>query len=301
MRRAEWDMSDQARDARKTVGRLFVVLALFVAVVLAVDWTLRAEHFPVRNIRFEGEFNHVTVQQLEDAVLDVARGNFFSVDLETVRRRVEALPWVYRASVWRQWPRDIYIGYTEQRLVARWDDVEGPISDSTAKESKWVNESGETIALAANAASSDLPRLDGPKDTAPQVLAQYRQLVQILGGSGLSLRRLILTPRRSWRIEMDAAGHTIMAVLDRDEPEKKISRFAHVYSGRLVHQARAIKRVDLRYANGFTVEWSNEASAQKARDIGRHTTTSNWALPAKAVVHGVRPAGNETTQVGYEG
>jgi cell division protein FtsQ len=293
-------MSDSARDAKKTIVRLFAVLVLFVAVVLVADWTLRAEHFPVRNMRFEGEFNHVTVQQLQDAVLDVARGNFFLVDLEIVRRRIEALPWVYRVSVRRQWPRDIYIGYTEQRLVAQWDDVEEQEGDSTEK-SIWVNESGETVALGADAASPDLPWFEGPKDTAPQVLAQFRHLDQILAGSGLRLRRLVLTPRRSWRMEMDSAGHSISVELDRDKPEKKISRFARAYSEHLVHQIGAIKRVDLRYTNGFSVEWNNEAGAAKAHAFEQDATSYKAALPAKAVHRAVRPAGNETIQAGYEG
>jgi cell division protein FtsQ len=35
------------------------------------------------------------------------RGNFFTVNLEALRRALEHLPWVRRAEVWRKWPARI--------------------------------------------------------------------------------------------------------------------------------------------------------------------------------------------------
>ena len=299
--RAESNTAQQARDARKTIGRLFIALALFVTAVLGVDWALRAEEFPVRNLRFEGEFDHISAPLLRDAVFDAVRGNFFLVDLDEVRRRVEALPWVYRASVRRQWPRDIHISYTEQKLVARWGEVSERGTEADSKTAQWVNESGETVALVTDAASPDLPRLEGPKDTAAHVLAQYRSLVRVLEGSGLQLTRLTLTPRRSWRMELNVNGHVLLAVMDRDDPEKKISRFAHVFAEQLAQRAGAIRRVDLRYTNGFSVEWGDEAAAQHAGENTRHRNSVDRAAPAQAAAYEAVPVGSKTTLAGYEG
>ncbi|MFL6713072.1 MAG: cell division protein FtsQ/DivIB, partial [Sulfurifustis sp.] len=156
------------RSALWGVLRLTMALIMFVAVSYAADWMLRAENFPVQHLRFEGPFQRVHQVELEGAVLDLVRGNFFLVDLDAVQSRVEALPWVHRATVRRSFPRDISIQFTEQRLVARWAN------------GAWVNTDGEVVRVAGDDLSADLPRLVGPEGTSAQVLAAYRDFTGTL-------------------------------------------------------------------------------------------------------------------------
>src|ERR1051325_11134936 len=130
--------------------RLIIALGSLVAISYAVDWMLRAENFPVRNVRFEGPFEHVTHAELDGAVLGLVRGNFFLVDLDAVRERIEALPWVYRTEVRRRFPQDISIQFTEERLAARWS------------EDAWLNNSGGVVRVTGADLPADLPRLSGP-------------------------------------------------------------------------------------------------------------------------------------------
>ena len=287
----------------KTLLKLLAALLLLVALLFGADWMLRTENFPVRNVRFEGEFRQVTEQQLAAAVWDAVRGNFFLVDLDAVQRRVESLPWVYRASVQRHWPRDIYVDFTEQQLIARWSASEAPeVGDSRADAAMWVNRSGEVVNLAVSAAPANLPQLDGPKGTAPQVLARYQSLTAILESTGLQLTRLAMTSRRSWRLDLDANGRTIAVILDRDAPDKKLTRFAHVYVERLARQPGAIKRVDLRYANGFSVEWDRGVAIGNRPGTRRAAATDRRALAeARRRDPDVTPAARETIQAAYEG
>ncbi len=139
------------------VLRLIVALTMLVGISYSADWMLRTENFPVRNIRFEGPFERVTHAELEGVVLDLVRGNFFLVDLDAVRQRVEALPWVHRAEVRRRFPQDIAVQFTEERLAARWPG------------GAWVNTSGEVVRVTGADLPSDLPRLAGPDGTSAQV------------------------------------------------------------------------------------------------------------------------------------
>jgi cell division protein FtsQ len=66
------------------------------------------------------------------------------------------------------------------------------------------------------------------------------------------LKRLVLTPRRTWEIELT---NGIRLVLDRRDTGKKIERFAEVYAQHLAAKAANVQLVDLRYANGFAVRW----------------------------------------------
>jgi cell division protein FtsQ len=237
------------------------VLGVVIVLVAGLDWLLRPDNFPVRNVRFEGEFQRVSHSELAVAVRDVVRGNFLLVDLDAVRRRVEALPWVHRVEVRRWWPRDVYVQFEEQRIVARWTEVAGgsrtrvsdvspraaPIGDST-----WVNHVGEAVRLPDAEFPPDMPLLAGPAGTSVQVLEEYQRLAAALAAQGLMLKELTLTPRRTWELELT---NGIRLVLDRQQPERKVERFARVYARALAAQAERIRRVDLRYENGFAVEW----------------------------------------------
>lgn len=242
--------TDEGISLFKAAVLLFSLLSVLLALAFGADWLLRTDHFPVRNVRFEGEFKHVTQQELQTAVMNVVRGNFFLLNLEAVKARVESLPWVYRASVRRQWPQDVHVQFTEQQLAARWGD------------SAFLNQAGDVVRVTMNDASVEFPQLEGPEGAGAEVLEHYKKLGQILAVVGLKLEQIMLTPRRVWRLKLDD-GMTI--VLDRDQPEYKLERFARVYAQSLKRQNAKITQVDLRYANGFAVQQAG-AQATGIRD-----------------------------------
>jgi len=214
------------------------LLALFAA-LFALDWLLRTDSFPARHVRFEGEFRHVSSRELELAVRDAMRGNFLMLDLDAVKARVESLPWVYEASVRRAWPRDISVEFREQRLVARWGAE------------AFVNDSGQVVPV-READDDNLPMLEGPDGTSAQVLALHAELSELLDPLDLGIKRLALGARRTWQIEL---SNGLVLILDRQEPQHKVERFVHVYAAALQPYLASIRHVDLRYANGFAVQW----------------------------------------------
>ena len=64
-------------------------------------------------------------------------------------------------------------------------------------------------------------------------------------------------------------GATMVVVLDRDQPEYKLERFARVYAQALKHQSAKIAQVDLRYANGFAVQQAGAHAAGHRDTPGR--------------------------------
>ena len=266
--------SDESISLFKAALLLFALLFVMLALAFGTDRLLRTDNFPVRNVRFEGEFKHVTQQELQVAVMNVVHGNFFLLNLDTVKTRVESLPWVYKASVWRQWPQDVYVRFTEQQLAAYWSG--GAI----------LNQAGDVVHVKVDDLPAEFPRLEGPEGTGAQVLEHYKSLGRILAAAGLKLERIILTPRRTWRLVVtngDGQGRTSIAggripgatmtiVLDREQPERKLERFARVYAQSLTLLASDIRQVDLRYANGFSVE---QAGGQIAGHHDAPGRTSN--------------------------
>ncbi len=241
--------ADEGMGLFKAAVLLFLLLFVLLVLAFGADWLLRTNSFPVRHVRFEGEFKHVTQQELERAVMDVVHGNFFLLDLDKVKVRVESLPWVHEASVRRQWPQDLYVRFTEQQLAAYWS------------EGAFLNQAGEVVRVKGEDLSVALPRLEGPVGSGPQVLEQYNNLGRILAAAGLKLERVTLTPRHTWRLTLVDG---MVLVLDREQPEYKLERFARAYVQSLTPLASDIKQVDLRYANGFAVERAGQAGIKGA-------------------------------------
>ena len=230
----------------------FGALAFATLALLAADTVLRPESFAVRSLSFEGEFRQVDQQALTTAVMDSVRGNFFLLDLDAIRERARTVPWVHEVTVRRHWPDGVHIRFSEQQLVARWG------------KSGWVNAQGEYVNLQGREGPAGLPLLIGPEGLQARVLEHYRKLNEILAPVQLQVAALTLTDRHSWNIVL----HNGLALtLGREEPEMKVERFARVYPRALAAQVARAKRVDLRYTNGFSVEWASRTGAPRASEI----------------------------------
>ena len=230
----------------------FGALAFATLALLAADTVLRPESFAVRSLSFEGEFRQVDQQALTTAVMDSVRGNFFLLDLDAIRERARTVPWVHEVTVRRHWPDGVHIRFSEQQLVARWG------------KSGWVNAQGEYVNLQGREGPAGLPLLTGPDGMQQRVLEHYRSLNDILAPVQLQVVALTLTDRHSWNIVLH---NGLVLTLGREEPEMKVERFARVYPRALAAQVTRAKRVDLRYTNGFSVEWANRAGVPRATEI----------------------------------
>jgi cell division protein FtsQ len=230
----------------------FGALAVATLVLLAADTMLRPESFAVRSVSFEGEFRQVEQQALTAAVMDSVRGNFFLLDLDAIRERARTVPWVHEVTVRRRWPDGVYIRFSEQQLVARWG------------KRGWVNAQGDHVNLQGREGPAGLPLLAGPEGMQQRVLEHYRSLNDILVPVQLQVAALTLTDRHSWNIVLH---NGLTLTLGREDPEPKVERFVRMYPRALAAQVTRVKRVDLRYTNGFSVEWANRTGAPRATEI----------------------------------
>ena len=79
----------------------------------------------------------------------------------------------------------------------------------------------------------------------------------MLAPLGLNVTRLQLSERRAWRMTLNDG---LELRLGRDGVERRLQRFVEVYPGVLKQQLARIAAVDLRYTNGFAVQWKPDAS-----------------------------------------
>jgi cell division protein FtsQ len=97
--------------------RLGLALAAVVLVVAAAYGVTRSPLLSVSDIRVTGA-ERTDPADLEAVLASVRGSSMVWIDLDGLRQRLEALPWVKRASVVRSWPRGLDIDLGERRPVA---------------------------------------------------------------------------------------------------------------------------------------------------------------------------------------
>lgn len=236
-------MWDNPRQLNLAANLLFGCAALLAAVA-GLRLLLESPLFPVREILVRGTLKNAQRADLEQAAKGFG-GNFFAVDLATVRARLEQVPWVRRVDVRRVWPDRVEASVEEHVALARWGD------------DALVNTFGERF---SGKSAESLPMLAGPAGSESFVAQHYRRFMEILAPIGESVERVVLTPRHAWQLRL-ASGLTLELGRDSNETvEARLARFAEVFPetlGRLARDASGLTprfpHVDLRYPNGFAL------------------------------------------------
>jgi cell division protein FtsQ len=225
-------MWDDAVKLRRLSNALFGVSALVMAFGVA-HFAVHLPVFPLTTLELEKPPAHVAVADIEEVAHNDVRGNFFTVDIENVRKSLERLPWVRRASVRIEFPWKLKVELEEQVAAAHWNDTE------------LVNTYGEVFAGNSNV---NLPRFYGQTGTSTEVSQMYRAFNDQLAPLSMKVTHISLSPRRAWQLRLE---NGMALQLGREEMQQRLARFIAVYPYSLAKMASSASYVDLRYKNGF--------------------------------------------------
>jgi len=246
-----------AKPANPFSGILFATLITVAALLASGHFAYR--HFsqpgklPLRVVEITGELSHVRHAAIEAEVASVIDGGFFTVDMQQVRAKVLAMPWVEEVSVRRVWPDTLRMHVIEQVPLAYWGDA------------ALVNLHGEVFAPQGAVMPVDLPRLRGGNASAQKVVNFYLQLHSALLGSELNVSELQLNGRQEWEVFF---SNGLVLMLGRDDPEARMADFLTVYPQMLANMPRVPERIDMRYEHGFAVQWQTQEALQGASLAG---------------------------------
>jgi len=240
-------LAEEFAPLLSSLKRVFFVLAL-LAILLIVNaqkqWFLQLIDHEITTINIKGELKQVTKIQVEQALPAVIGSSFLMADLDDMKLKVEALPWVSDATVTRVWPSDIVLKVEEQVAVSYWN------------ESAFINKNGVVFQPNDLDKNLGLPVLLGVSDKSPEMriemLAVLTRLQVLLSGYKLGVVQLELKPRGVWDIVLD---NGISVALGAKPLEEKVHRLAAVFTQHSGIDLATVKRIDARYPNGVAVEW----------------------------------------------
>lgn len=233
----------------KLMNTTSLVLGLAFAgmlVTFGVSWLLQQNFFRLAAIRVGGDLNHNNAVTLRANVVPKLTGNFFTVDLSRAQAAFESVPWVRKAVVQREFPNRLRVVLQEHQAIALWGH-EG--------DTRLVNSLGEVFeANEGDVESEDLPQLDGPQGQAALVLEGYRRLAPLFEKVDMRLEQLELTPRGSWRAQLDDGAAVQLGLGTLDEIHARAERFVATLTQVSSKFGRNLESADLRYSNGYALK-----------------------------------------------
>ncbi len=232
------------KQPRRVLLRLVQVLScmsIFFAVGYGVFWWLDPARFPITSVKFSGQRQFLSQEELRSAILPEIKAGFFRLKVSSLQHHLLSLPWIKQADVRKIWPNQLVVRFEEHTPGAYWGD-KGMISDMGTL---YYPDLAKVKAL-------DLPMLEGPQGKSALVWQQFLAMENIIAPLNLKVTHLMLAPRGAWQLKL-SNGITVM--LGTNDILKRLSRFVSAYEKELQGQEKKIAYADLRYTNGMAIGW----------------------------------------------
>src|SRR5690606_35358498 len=210
-------------------------------VVAVLNGWIGAERWPLRTLRVTDGLERVDTARLRETLLPYAASGFFAVKLDQARAAIARLPWVEHAEVRKRWPDVLGVRIVGHRPFARWGD------------DRLLSEQGRLFPVAGIEVPAGLPQLSAADARVPDVVALYNESREMFAPGGYSVERLALDSRDSWSLTLD---NGVEVVVGSQEARLRLKRFARVLPQLLSRNPQPLQRADLRYTNGFALEWA---------------------------------------------
>ncbi|MGZ3342914.1 MAG: cell division protein FtsQ/DivIB [Reyranella sp.] len=237
------------RALNATAGAL-TALTVLACAASGVWWLSQRPMFTLRSVRVESmyglDLQHVNALTVKNGVVGKIRGNFFTTDLEQVRNTFEAVPWVRKASVRREWPNQLIVQVEEHEALGTWGE-----------DGRLLSVKGD--AFTANLAEADedhpLPAFEGPEGSEKEVLARFAELRGWFAPIRLVPTSLSLSNRYAWTVRLDNGMSVQLGrEKDRNTMKDRVQRLVSIYPQLVARlQEGRIDAIDMRYPNGLAL------------------------------------------------
>ena len=252
--RALAQQSAQALEARaRRVSRVVMLLSAIVLSFLAVglllaDQMLRPDVFVIDQLKIKGRFAHIKPVQVEEVVMRHKSGNFFSVNLSEIQSRVQAMRWVDKAEVRREWPNTLTVSIVEHKPVMQLND------------NAWVNIRGHVVDLPEYQSQKPVIKLSGEAVNAKSMMVRALQWSKRLESHSLILREVKLSKSGAWSLRLryrddtDTTPDEFELLLGNEEMDERLVRFEQLFDRRFRFSQERLLRADTRYPDGIAVQ-----------------------------------------------
>jgi cell division protein FtsQ len=239
-------------DIRMLNATTSALLGLLALGLLASGawWFAQRPMFTLKVIRVEGveerQLRHVNPSTIRSTALPRIKGNFFTANLESVRMAFEAVPWVRKATIRREWPNKLIVTVEEHEALGTWGE-----------DGRLLSVKGDvfTANLAEAEEDGDLPEFAGPEGSEKEVVVRYHELQDWFKPVSLVPEAVRLSNRYAWSVKLN---NGMKVELGREQTKTtlkdRVDRLIGIYPQLVTRLQDKIESVDMRYPNGLALK-----------------------------------------------
>ena len=255
--RKVWIPGPKALAAMRVVAGLMVVAGALIWMSL---WINQPENLRINKVDWQGELRYQNKAELEALVAPYVATNLYLLDEVALEQMLEGLPWIREASLRKVWPQQLLINVEEQFPVAFWGDRH------------LMNQFGEVFPAELPEMADQFPKIYSPTSTGRVMAERYVGLMGQLRDLSLEVVELSESENGSWQMRLRDGQEVILGRKDQD---KRIKRFKVGYVKALQANFENVRTIDLRYTNGFAIEWKRgSGGAAAVSSLGVNTQGS---------------------------
>jgi cell division protein FtsQ len=227
--------------AKSALIIVFVIVTLWAGAELVKKMSI--DLMPIQHVRVEGSFKYINKMAIKKKLLPLVTTGLFATDIQAIQAEAIAMPWIEEVKIKRVWPDTIDVRIYEQQPIARWG------TDNL------LNVRGEIFKPNEIEKFSFLPRIEGPKGSEKKLLETMQGLQLALEGQSLGLREFIVNERRSWKLLLENDMELQLGKLEQLQKFQRLMKTLPILAQSEINGFEKIKKVDMRYPNGFAVTW----------------------------------------------
>lgn len=187
-------------------------------------------------------------QQLQQTSQQLGNQQFFYADLPGLARTFTDISWVDSVALRRDWEKGIVLSVTPKKAVANFGSTQ------------MIDARGEIFVPADDEQlnNPNLIYLKTDAALAQDAMSQMYHINEWFAGLGMHLVDVTLTARGTWLLRFN---NGLRITVDKDRSNEKLYNLANLLKGDNEPASKKddIGSIDLRYKNGFTVEYKAHA------------------------------------------
>ena len=235
-----------------------IAVVLFLAIFLLVSNRIYQSQ-PAKLVVSSKNLDAAQYAKLTEAMSDEEVTSFFTAVLPELKDDVMQQNWISQVDIERKWGEGIVITALPREPIARFGSEH--LIDAEGQVYKPVSESELT--------QPGLIMLQGDTDQSFLIMQQMQQINQWFSPLDMRVEDMVLTPRMTWAIRFD---NGMRIIVDNEHTSQKLLNLSHLLQNQLADKRDDIAATDLRYKNGFVIDWKADSGAMESTTINASDT-----------------------------
>ena len=215
---------------------------MITAFALVALWLSNPAAFPIKTVRVEGDYAHVSTVELQKTITPYARASFFGLQASQLKNAIQQIPWIDVANIRREFPATIVVTVMEMQPILIWNKT------------GLMTAEGVLFTPPVSTLPKNLPALSGPIGNEQLVFNTMQQINQGLETLNLTVKQLNLSPRGAWTLQL---SNGIEVILGKQDSAARLQQLVKIYPEVVGSKVKQVVSIDLRYPNGIAVMWKH--------------------------------------------